>query len=366
MATRSNNRLSIEKESPSSVRFLYFDLPAPWLRLKKKMGLVKSYYIAWQAGLRFRFGRQRESYDLLHHITFNAFQVPGFWWMRRPMVILGPLGGGQTCPWRMLGFFRTQAPLELIRSLLVLLSSWNPTVLASFFFARAILIANRDTERRVPFWARKKIHRILETAIDLAHTAPLPEPGAGPIRFLQLGGLQKRKGGEITLRAFAQALEKGKDITLTFAGKGPDEAFLRHLTETLGLSDRVHFAGQISREALEGLFASHHALLFPSLRDTSGNVVLEAMAYGRPVIALRHQGVAEIATDETALLIDITSPAGVIRDTATAIHRLAASPELRRTLGAAGMKRVGAVFSWEAYGEKVARVYAEVAVAPPR
>ena len=51
---------------------------------------------------------------------------------------------------------------------------------------------------------------------------------------------------------------------------------------------------------------SHDGFVFTSLRDTSGNVVLEAMAVGLPVIAFRHHGVAEMTTDQTALRVPIT------------------------------------------------------------
>ena len=47
--------------------------------------------------------------------------------------------------------------------------------------------------------------------------------------------------------------------------------------------------------------------LFPSLRDTSGNVILEAMSHGTPVIALNHNGASEMITLECGELIDIKS-----------------------------------------------------------
>jgi glycosyltransferase involved in cell wall biosynthesis len=105
----------------------------------------------------------------------------------------------------------------------------------------------------------------------------------------------------------------------------------------------------------------HHAMLFTSIRDTSGNVILEAMAAGLPVITLNHQGAAEITTDETALRVTPGTVAETGERLAEAICTLAADAALRERLGRAGAERVRTHFHWPQKAAEMSRVYREVA-----
>jgi glycosyltransferase involved in cell wall biosynthesis len=103
----------------------------------------------------------------------------------------------------------------------------------------------------------------------------------------------------------------------------------------------------------------HDAFIFTSVRDTSGNVLLEAMAAGLPAVTLRHHGAAEIATDETAIR---TPPMGFPQTAAAlgeAMLKLARSPELRTRLGAAARQRILEVYAWDRKGEQMDAIYRE-------
>lgn len=63
----------------------------------------------------------------------------------------------------------------------------------------------------------------------------------------------------------------------------------------------------LSYDEVNSLYDNADVFVFTSLRDTSGNVVLEAMSHGLPVIAINHHGVGEIVTDETGIRIDPVS-----------------------------------------------------------
>ncbi|HRJ70782.1 MAG TPA: hypothetical protein PLS03_01085, partial [Terrimicrobiaceae bacterium] len=165
--TRSNNRKAIEEQNSASSapRFIYFDLSNACLKIKRLIHSVLGYYCLWQASASWKLRHQTQEFDIIHHLTFNAFQVPGFWWFSRPAVVLGPLGGGQICPWRLLPLFRGGALRELLRSALVILCTLNPFLWTSMIFARVILVANQDTLTRIPSIMHKKVLCQLETAI---------------------------------------------------------------------------------------------------------------------------------------------------------------------------------------------------------
>ena len=121
--TRANNRPLIEKGLATlegkHPAFIYYDLPGWLLWLKKRGMSVAIYYFLWQLGARLHMRGKVEPFDLIHHCTFNSFRQPGFWWLTKKAVVIGPLGGGQVCPWNFLPWFRKQLLYEIFRSLTV-------------------------------------------------------------------------------------------------------------------------------------------------------------------------------------------------------------------------------------------------------
>ena len=69
-------------------------------------------------------------------------------------------------------------------------------------------------------------------------------------------------------------------------GDGRERKRLQVLAEQLGVADKVHFWGFLSRSETLQKLSEYHILVHPSLHDSGGNVCLEAMAVGRPIICL--------------------------------------------------------------------------------
>jgi glycosyltransferase involved in cell wall biosynthesis len=132
---------------------------------------------------------------------------------------------------------------------------------------------------------------------------------------------------------------------------------VRSKAEDLGVNEFITWVGPVSKAEVPSLLARHDLFLFTSLRDTSGNVLLEAMAAGLPAVTLLHHGAAEIATDTTAIRVCVRGPKATVAGIATALVRLARSLELRRQLGRAAAERIVDVFVWDRKGEELDRVY---------
>jgi glycosyltransferase involved in cell wall biosynthesis len=86
---------------------------------------------------------------------------------------------------------------------------------------------------------------------------------------------------------------------------------------------------------MAALFAQSGALLFTSLQDAFGSVVIDAMAAGLPVLCLNHQGVGTMVPDAAAIKAPVHSPKAAIAGLADGTRRLLADPALRRAMGAA-------------------------------
>jgi glycosyltransferase involved in cell wall biosynthesis len=123
------------------------------------------------------------------------------------------------------------------------------------------------------------------------------EIGADPERPLlgAVGRLSPEKGHRVLLDAFAHVGRRLPGSRLAIAGDGPEEASLRRQAETLGLSGQIAFMGL--RADGQQIIAALDALALPSFSEGMPNVLLEAFAYGTPVVATRVGGVPDMVSD---------------------------------------------------------------------
>jgi glycosyltransferase involved in cell wall biosynthesis len=127
----------------------------------------------------------------------------------------------------------------------------------------------------------------------------------------------------------------------------------------------VRFLGRLDQRALLAGYAEHDVFIFPSLRDSGGMAVLEAMAAGLPVICLNVGGPALSVVDGTGIVVGARSPGQVIADLADAISAFATDEPYRTRLGAAARRHVEAHRSWDRIGEELRGIYAEVVAQTP-
>ena len=150
----------------------------------------------------------------------------------------------------------------------------------------------------------------------------------GEIKVLYAGRLSREKGVDLLADAFLRAHRGDPRLHLLLAGGGPEEAELR-----ARLGDAATFLGWLDGEELARAYASADLFLFASTTDTYGQVILEAGASGLPVVAVAEGGPAALVENRNTGLLcrpDADHLAG-------AVLQLAASPELRQRLGAAGV-----------------------------
>jgi glycosyltransferase involved in cell wall biosynthesis len=151
---------------------------------------------------------------------------------------------------------------------------------------------------------------------------------------------------EARLVLFGRDLEKG----------GAFQAGLEQTAETLGVRDRVVFAGH--RDDAARLIADLDVLALPSWTEGLPVVALEAMAQRRPVVATPVGGTPEVVADgETGLLVPPRDPQAL----AGAIRELLADPERRRRMGEAGYRRAAERFSAATMTRCILEIYDRVA-----
>ena len=364
--TRANNKANIEKamgkEAGPNLNFLYYDPPRLLVWLKKRGLPIALFYVVWQIGARSFVGDRIAMFDVVHHVTFNSFLAPGFWWFDKPAVVLGPLGGGMTSPVEMMPLFRGRVLSESLRRGTVSVGALNPFLRRSFTNAKKILTANEDTRRRIAPRFQSKVESLLETGISSSSLGaePTARTSSGPFRLMWIGSLISRKAPVLAVAAVEKCLAMGVNVRLDIIGEGHERKRLERMVKDRGLESVVSWLGWLSHDQVAGQLRKADALLFTSARDTSGNVLLEAMATGLPSIVIAHQGAGEIATCETSVLIAPERPDILERRIADAVVALASDSELCASLGKAAWLRVKEYYTWEAKAVRMFEIYREV------
>ena len=121
--------------------------------------------------------------------------------------------------------------------------------------------------------------------------------------FLSIGSLDANKNHASLIDAFARHF-KGKRATVRIGGTGPLKRTLGRLARRLGVRDQIVFLGYLDRQALLRELQAADCIVQPSLHETFGVVLIEALACGRPVIATRCGGPEDIVDESNGLLVE--------------------------------------------------------------
>jgi glycosyltransferase involved in cell wall biosynthesis len=167
-------------------------------------------------------------------------------------------------------------------------------------------------------------------------------PEGAPL-LLGMGRLHEAKAHDVSLKALVQL----PDAWLWIAGAGPLEAELKRLAAELGVADRVRFLGW--RTDAGALYRAADVCVFPSRYEPLGNTVIQAWAYGLPVVAASSAGPASLICDgENGLLVPIDD----VNALACAVRSVLADRALALELSRAGRAEVVADFSKAAVVER--------------
>jgi glycosyltransferase involved in cell wall biosynthesis len=206
-----------------------------------------------------------------------------------------------------------------------------------------------DLERLAP-GARIEL---VELGVHIGELAPAEGPGNR--RIGSLGRLHPIKRLDTLIAALVEI--PGAELALAGSGDPDHVAKLRALADRLGVADRVRWLGHLGETAKQAFVAHCDVLAFPSLHESFGVAVAEAMAQGRPVLVSPEVGVATQIAERRAGQVVSAGPAAWAR----AIAALLDSPDERARMGAAGRALIRARYSWDAAAERTLALYRDIA-----
>jgi colanic acid/amylovoran biosynthesis glycosyltransferase len=205
---------------------------------------------------------------------------------------------------------------------------------------------------------RTEVHYI---GVDTEHFASTGEVSEQLV--LHVARLVEKKGTRHVIAAFQAVARAVPAARLVIIGDGPLRTSLQRQAVSLGIGDRVHFAGSLPREGVRRYLARSAAFCLPSVTAASGDAeglpisIIEAMACGVPVVATRHAGAPEAVTDgRSGYLVDEADDDAL----ATRLIAVLEDSDLRRRLGVAARARVLADFDLRKNTEKLEARYVTV------
>ncbi len=200
---------------------------------------------------------------------------------------------------------------------------------------------------------------VILSGVELPPSPPRPDPqGRLPV-IGTAGPLERVKGQRYFLEAARRMLEEGHDAEFMIAGSGEEEASLRQLARDLGIADKVTFATHM-REFSE-VMGAIDIFVLPSLQQGLGSIMLEAMAWARPVIATRVGGVESIVEHrKTGLLV----PGGDSAALADAILYLLDHWDEAEQIGTQARKMVAEYYRVDQMVERTAQLYRQAVKQP--
>lgn len=325
------------------------------------------YYYLWQlAALReARRLHAEHRFDLVHHVTFGKHSVPSHLYKLGIPFLFGPVGGAEKAPrgsfyaefgWKT----RLGESLRLLHVRLARLDPWLRACVKRAALSLGVTSESAEELGRLGAKQPDVLPAISLPDAEAQALAALPRDGAAEekLTLLFTGRLLAWKGVHLAIRALAKSGRSS--LHLRILGDGPERRYLEQLARDQGVADRVQFSGSVPREEALKATAGAAGLLFPSLHDSGGYAVIEAMAAGLPVICLKLGGPGLFVNASCGWVIEADTPEQTVEDLAQALNAFADSPDERLKRGAAARARCLGTFTASVRGQEMELRYAQI------
>lgn len=350
------------------VRFIGVGQPIAW-HPSRMLARLQSWrqYAIWcqQAHEAAAHLLKSERFDLGHHVTYST------WRQTSPLAhlgipwILGPIGGGEKVPAGFCGTLSLQARLfELARDISSRFAMRSGRLKNAIQSAAFVLASTPETEQlmhkmgaapdRVGLAPAAFLHgeRIKLFKLDR------PKDNSPHLRIFAGGNLEGRKGMAMALRALARLRDRGVPFTFTFGGYGPELQHLKKLAAKLSLdSTLVAFRDSFPLDEYREVLRDSDIYLLPSLRESGGLTLGEAMLAGCIPVVVKAGGPGSLVTPDCGYAFESDSPEHLVEQMTEALQFLWRNPEQRVLLSKNSVARAEAALSEDRYLASVENAY---------
>ncbi len=288
-----------------NITFYYVDIPEIYKKLFKGVAYSLRLNIWLKAALPLvEEICGKEKIDIIHQITPIEFRSIGnYYKIPDVKIICGPLGGGEEIP---TGLKEYAVGNEIVERIRALLNKWYKTMYRlnkKLKKSSYILFTNKDTALYLSDVTADTPKALFSdtgiSSCDFIEKDYSEIESKEKIVFLVAGRLVYRKGHKLLLDALHQ-IPESIAYECRFVGEGPKVCELKRLTKEYNLEDKVFFTGRIPFDGMVEEYKNADVFIMPSIRETSGAVLLEAMSKGLPMISLNQFGSSVLLDNDSA------------------------------------------------------------------
>lgn len=345
-----NIKRYVAEHSDEMKKIQFHFLPLPLSGIRKLNQRFK--YIIWQ----WRVGKlakdlcERENISFLHHVTWATCVLPTFLYRGGAPMVYGPIGGGERIPKGVdIKISKRDAFVEWVRNCVADISVHIPINKRAYKNAALILSTTEETKKLIPSRFHNKV-RIMQ-AIGINELPELrQEVKSGRDEFIVLLAARMLcwKGIDIAIEAFRKLENQDKNISLIIAGTGRNLEHYKNMASELG---NVKFLGEVPHSQMQKIYQEADILLNCSLHDSGCMVVLEAMSFGLPIIAIRTGGPAIIADNNCAVMIEPKTISQMVNEICQNIIVLKKNATQRKLMGENSIERTSEFLYEKKYGQ---------------
>ena len=344
-----DTRRGLKEFNIQHVELIIVDVPDAlnWFR-EKHSAFHHMYYILWQHWAWLWVKHSGIRFDVIHHVTMNDYRIPSeLYKAKGAKVIWGPMGGAQVTP-KPLKVYEKNQLVASFREFVNKSCSWNPFYKKALRSYYKIYCINNETQKQISHIVGKNVPLMPELALrDEYKNLFIQKRNNDILKIVFVGRLIGKKGIAFLVDALS-LMPTDMDWELLIFGDGDDRALIEKQIADSGIGKKVKLMGNRPLNQIAEAYQQADVFVLPSLRETSGNVLLEAMAYAVPIVAFDTSFCRLLKEVDCGVFINTEQALDNIKeDYCKAIVTLGQDKELAKQMGLNGYKYVNSKLTWD-------------------
>lgn len=315
-------------------------------------------YFEYKVWKRFSKALKAGQFDLVHRVTPVSPTSPSMISSKLKKIsvpfIVGPLNGGVEWPKEFKNIERKEKEwLNKVRGLYKFLPGYRSTRVHS----AAMLAGSMATKTQLPQFTLNKQFYIPENAVDTSRFYRTAELCVSkPVKGVFVGRIVPYKGLDMAILAILD-LVKENQMEFDIYGHGPAETECKEVVAAHGLQRSIRFHGFVPNTELCDKLVQADVLVFPSIREFGGGVVLETMALGIVPVIVDYAGPSELVTSKSGYKVPMGTRAEIIAGLRSTLRQICDDPSSLLQKKKECMDRVEKYYTWDKKASQVCEIY---------
>lgn len=350
-----DTRKGFQEFGIKNVELVVVDVPnyLNWFREKYSI-FHHMYYILWQHWAYKYIKKLDIKFDIIHHVTMNDYRITGeFYNIKNAKVIWGPVGGAQVTP-KALKKYEKNRLYSGFREIINKTRVYDPLYKNKVKKFDLIYCINSETEEQISKIIKKPCPHLLEMALkDEFKNLSITRNKKEKVTLVFVGRLIEKKG-VMFLIDIIKELPRDVKYELFIYGTGHLEEKLKQVIKESNLSQKVFLKGNLLHSEISIAYKNSDIFIMPSLRETSGNVLIEAMAHSLPIVALKSGYCKKLSEVQCGIFIEPNQSLENIKEEfSMSILSLINDFDERYRLGTNGYNYVNENLTWDNKYKKI-------------